>query len=315
MKKIVVLGGSGFVGHSVCEQLTRRYPGVQLVVPTRRLVHAGDMRVLPSIEIVQADVHDAVALTRLARGCDAVVNLVGILHGSAAEFDVAHHKLPQTLTRAMHAAGVSRLVHLSALGAAAYAPSHYLRSKAAGEEAVKAGGVAYTILRPSLIFGAGDRLLNLFARLQAVAPVLPLAASHVHVQPVWVGDVAAAVLAVLADPSWAGRTVEVAGPQVMSLAEVARLAGRLSGHERRQIALPDWAARMQAFFLGLVPGPKLMTLDNLDSLKVPSVPGGRLPTLADLGIKPASMAAVAPSYLAAGQNEARLDGWRAAHRQ
>ncbi|MFO1287497.1 MAG: hypothetical protein U1F25_15230 [Rubrivivax sp.] len=215
----------------------------------------------------------------------------------------------------MHAAGVARLVHLSALGAAPHAPSNYLRSKAAGEEAVKAGGVAFTILRPSLMFGTRDRLLNLFATLQAVAPVMPLAASHVHVQPVWVEDVAAAVLAVLADPSWIGRTVEVAGPQVMPLADVVRLAGRLSGHERRVIALPDWAGRMQAFFLGLLPGPKLMTRDNLDSLKVPSVPGGRLPTLADLGIKPASMAAVAPGYLAPGQNEARLDGWRAAHRQ
>lgn len=314
MKKIVVLGGSGFVGRSVCEQLTRRDPGVHLVVPTRRLRHAGGLRVLPNIEIVQCDVHDAVALSGCLRGCDAVINLVGILHGSAAEFDAVHHKLPETLMRAMHAAGVARLVHLSALGVAAYAPSHYLRSKAAGEEAVKAGGVAFTILRPSLVFGARDRLLNLFAGLQTLAPVMPLAAAHVHVQPVWVEDVAAAVLAVLADPAWAGRTLEVAGPQVMPLSEVVRLAGRLCGRERRQIALPDWAARVQAFFLGLVPGRKLMTLDNLDSLKVPSVASGRLPTLADLRLRPAAMAAVAPGYLAPGQDEARLDGWRAAHR-
>ena len=104
MKKILVLGGSGFVGHAVCELLTRRYPGVQLVVPTRRLTHASDLRVLPNIDVVQADVHDAVALTRLVRGCDAVINLVGILHGSAAEFDAVHRKLPETLARAMHAA-------------------------------------------------------------------------------------------------------------------------------------------------------------------------------------------------------------------
>lgn len=314
MKKILVLGGSGFVGRSVCEQLARRFPGIHLLVPTRRLAHAGHLRTLPGIEIVQADVHDAVALTALARGSDAVINLVAILHGSAAEFEAVHQRLPQTLTRAMHGAGVMRLVHLSALGAASYAPSNYLRSKAAGEEALKAGGLAVTILRPSVIFGRHDRLLNLFAKLQAVAPVLPLAASHVHFQPVWVEDVAAAVVKVLVDPSWVGRTVEVTGPQVMPLSEMVRLAGRYAGHERAQVALPGWAGRAQAFVLELLPGPPLMSRDNLASMKVPSVASGRLPTLADLGIKPTPVAAVAPGYLAPGQGVARLDGWRAARR-
>jgi NADH dehydrogenase len=314
MKKVLVLGGSGFVGRSLCEQLVRRFPGLQLVVPTQRAAHAVHLRTLPGVEVVVADVHDPVTLTALVRGCDAVVNLVAILHGSASEFDTVHRRLPETLTRAMHGAGVMRLVHVSAIGAASYAPSNYLRSKAAGEEMLKAGGLAVTILRPSLIFGQHDKLLNLFASLQAVAPVLPLAASHVHFQPVWVEDVAAAIVKVLEDPSWAGRTVECCGPQVMSLSEIVRLAGRLSGHERPQIALPDWAARVQAFAFECLPGKPLMSRDNLDSMRVPSVAGGRLPGLKDLGITPTPIGSVAPGYLAPGQGVARLDAWRSTHR-
>ncbi len=314
MNKLLVLGGSGFVGRSLCEQLVRRFPGIQLVVPTRRALHAGHLRTLPGVEIVVTNVHDPVRLTALVRGCDAVVNLVAILHGKAADFDAVHHRLPEALTRAMHGAGVLRLVHVSALGAASYAPSNYLRSKAAGEEALKAGGLAVTILRPSVIFGQRDRLLNLFARLQAVAPMVPLAASHVHFQPVWVEDVVAAIVKVLEDPSWIGRTVECCGPQVLSLSEIVRLAGRLSGHERPQIPLPDWVARIQAFVLECLPGQPLMSRDNLDSMRVPSVASGRLPGLPDLGIKPTPIGAVAPGYLAPGQGLARLDGWRATHR-
>lgn len=314
MKKLLVLGGSGFVGRSLCEQLVRRYPGIQIVVPTRRAPHAGHLRTLPGVEIIVANVHDPVQLTALVRGCDAVVNLVAILHGKAADFDAVHHRLPEALTRAMHAAGVLRLVHVSALGAASYAPSNYLRSKAAGEEALKAGGLAVTILRPSVIFGHRDRLLNLFARLQSMAPVMPLAAGHVHFQPVWVEDVVAAIVKVLEDPSWIGRTVECCGPQVLSLSEIVRLAGRLSGHERPQIPLPGWAARIQAFLLECLPGQPLMSRDNLDSMRVPSVASGRLPGLPDLGITPTPIGAVAPGYLAPGQGLARLDGWRAMHR-
>jgi NADH dehydrogenase len=315
MNKILVLGGSGFVGRSLCEQLVRRFPGVQIVVPTRRPSHATHLRTLPGVDIVVADVHDAAALAALARGCDAVVNLVAILHGSAADFDAVHRRLPEALTRAMHGAGVARLVHVSALGAAAYAPSNYLRSKAAGEDVLKAGGLALTILRPSVIFGARDRLLNLFAHMQAWLPLLPLGAGSVHMQPVWVEDVAAAIVAVLANPSWAGHTVECAGPQTMTLSELVRLAGRLAGHERPQLPLPGWLARAQALLFECLPGQPLMSRDNLDSLRVPSVASARLPGLADLGITAASIAAVAPGYLAPGQGLARLDTFRASHRQ
>lgn len=314
MKKVLVLGGSGFVGRSVCEQLVRRFPGIHVVVPTRRALHAGHLRTLPGLELVVADVHDPVRLTELVRGCDAVVNLIAILHGTPAEFEAVHQRLPQTLTRAMHGAGVLRLVHVSALGAAAYAPSNYLRSKAAGEETLKAGGLAVTILRPSVIFGQHDQLLNLFARLQRLAPVVPLAGGHVHFQPVWVEDVATAIVRVLDSPSWAGRTVECCGPQVMTLSDIVRLAGRLAGHERPQIPLPEWVGRIQATVFELLPGRPLISRDNLDSMRVPSVASGRLPGLADLGIQPTPIGAVAPGYLAPGQGVARYDGWRSSHR-
>lgn len=314
MKKVLVLGGSGFVGRSVCEQLTRRYPGIHLVVPTRRALRASHLRTLPGVEVAVADVHDAAGLTALARGCDAVVNLVAILHGKAADFEAVHQRLAQNLVRAMRSAGVARLVHVSALGAASSAPSNYLRSKAAAEAALETSGLAVTILRPSVIFGAHDRLLNLFARLQWLVPLVPLAGGQAHFQPVWVEDVAAAIVRVLGNPSWAGRTVECCGPQVMTLAQIVRLAGRLAGHERPQLALPSWAGRAQALVFELLPGTPLVSRDNLDSLGLPSVASGRLPGLVELGITPTPIGAVAPGYLAPGQGVARLDHWRAARR-
>jgi uncharacterized protein YbjT (DUF2867 family) len=317
MKKLLILGGSGFVGRSLLQQLVHRHPGVHLVVPTRRLAHAQRLRVLPGVEIVEASVHDAVQLTALARGCDAVVNLVAILHGTPAAFETVHVTLPQQIVRAMHGAGVSRLVHVSAIGIARDAPSNYQRTKAAGEAAIGAGGLTHTILRPSVIFGAEDRFLNLFARLQALAPVIPLAGSEARFQPVWVEDVAAAAIRVLeGGPAAAGdaRVYECVGPEVMTLSALVRLAGQLSGHARPQIPLPDWAAQVQAMMLELAPGEPLMSRDNLASMRVPNIASGRLPGLAELGITPSPVSAVAPSYLSAGQGVARLDGWRSSHR-
>ena len=188
---ILVLGGTGFVGRSVCEALARRSGGGRFVVPTRRPAHGAHVQSLPTVELVQADVHDSVPLAQLVKGCDAVVNLVAILHGSAAAFDHVHAALPRKLAQVCVAQGVSRLVHVSALGAAADAPSMYLRSKAQGEAALNAqDGLRSTVLRPSAIFGANDQFLRVFAQLQAVAPLMPLACSGAQFQPVWVEDVA-----------------------------------------------------------------------------------------------------------------------------
>lgn len=308
-RRALVLGGTGFVGRSVCERLVRA--GWTPRVPTRRLAHGRTLTCLPTVELMQADVHDAAALARLLPGCDAVVNLVAILHGSAADFERTHVTLPRTLAGAMREAGVRRLVHVSALGVGPDAPSNYLRSKTAGEAVLQDAGLDLTIWRPSVIFGADDRFMNTFARLQVLAPVVPLAGAGARFQPVWVEDVAAAVWQSLERPESIGRVYEAAGPEVFTLAELVRLAGRWAGHERRVIPLPDAAGRLQAALMSLAPGEPLMSADNLDSMKVPNVASGTLPGLQALGITPAALGAVVPRYLGGGPGRHRFNDYRA----
>lgn len=299
--RLVVLGGSGFVGRALADRLAARQPGLRMVVPTRRAAHATPLRPLPTVDVIETDIHDPARLRRLLAGADAVVHLVAILHGSAAEFERVHVELPRRLAAACRDAGVRRLVHVSALGVSATAPSNYLRSKAAGEAVLREAGLDLSVLRPSVIFGAEDRFIRLFAQLQAAAPVLPLAGSTARFQPVWVGDVAAAIEACLVQPATIGQVIECAGPRVTTLSELVRLAGRWSGHERMQIALPDTLARVQAWVLEHAPGPTLMSRDNLASMQVPNVASGQLPGLAALGIEPTPIEAVMPAVLAAAR--------------
>jgi uncharacterized protein YbjT (DUF2867 family) len=315
MPTLLILGGTGFVGRALCEALVRHHGGnLRLRVPTRRLAHGQAIQHLPGVELVQADVHEPGSLLRLVAGCDAVVNLVAVLHGDAARFERVHVQLPRKLAAACSANGVRRLLHVSALGAAPDAPSHYLRSKAAGEAVLQASGLDLTLLRPSVIFGAQDRFLNLFASLQGLAPVLPLAGANARFQPVWVDDVAAALVACLNQPATLGQTLELAGPEVLTLSQLVQLAGRLAGHPRPILPLPPRLARLQARLMELAPGEPLMSRDNLDSMRVPNIASGHLPGLDSLGITPASVHAIAPLYLSPGQGCARLDRWRASHR-
>ena len=167
-----------------------------------------------------------------------------------------------------------------------------------------------TVLRPSVIFGTEDRFLNLFARLQALAPVIPLAGSDARFQPVWVEDVASAIVRCLDRPDTIGQVYECTGPTPYTLSELVRLAGRWSGHERPQIPLPAFAGRLQAALMELLPGEPLMSRDNIDSMRVPNVASGRLPGLAELGIQASALEAVAPGYLGQAFNRGRFDRWR-----
>ncbi|WP_066703971.1 complex I NDUFA9 subunit family protein [Curvibacter delicatus] len=308
MTKVLLLGGTGFVGRHVCEKLARL--GWRITVPTRRTSQAQHLQHLPLLEVVAADVHDEATLRQLVSGHDAVVNLVAILHGTAATFERTHVELPAKLARACLTNGVPRLVHVSALGAepaaADTAPSFYLRSKSRGEAVLQAAahdGLQLTVLRPSVIFGADDQFLNLFARLQRVFPVMPLAGAQARFQPVWVEDVAQAIACCLQDPATIGQTFEACGPDIVTLKQLVQLAGRCSGlrHARPVIPLPMALGRLQAGLMELLPGQPLMSRDNVDSMRTDNVASGRLPGLAALGITPSALGAIAPSYL--GQND------------
>ncbi|ALM84652.1 complex I NDUFA9 subunit family protein [Bordetella sp. N] len=300
--RILILGGTGFVGRHLAATLAKA--GHVLRVPTRGYAHGRDLLVLPTVTLFQADIYDDATLDRLVQGCDAVVNLVGILHGDrgkpyGAAFARAHVTLPQRVAASCRRHGVRRFVQMSALGADSAGPSMYLRSKGDGEAAVRQVWAdtepAWTLVRPSVIFGADDDFTNLFARLARRFPVLPLAGANARLQPVHVGDVATAIAAMIANPHAAGKTYELAGPQVYTLGEVAGLCARWSGHPRPVCLVPDGLGRMQASMLAMLPGKKLMTPDNLDSLRSDNVAAE--PMAPELGVVPASMDALVPGYL------------------
>lgn len=312
MKRILVLGGSGFIGSHVCEKASQLK--CRVTVPTRRRINAQPVQSLPWVDVIESDIHDEAALTHLVRGHDAVVNLVAILHGNATSFDHVHVALVQKLVRACQAAGVQRLVHISALGAAPDAPSMYQRSKAKGEAVLAASGLDHSALRPSVVFGATDKFLNMFARLQTVFPIMPLAGADTRFQPVWVQDVALAVIRLLERPGiiaglpnpLPAPVLEACGPDVFTLRELVQLAGRLSGHARPVMALPPLLARWQARIMEVMPGEPLLSRDNLDSMQVDNVSTGVLPGLDALGITASSLRAIGPTYLSPGGADAAL---------
>jgi NADH dehydrogenase len=230
-----------------------------------------------------------------------VVNLVAILQGDEAAFERTHVQLPRTLASACRQAGVRRVIHVSALGVGPAAPSRYLRSKTRGEAVLQeAAELDLTLLRPSVIFGADDQFLNLFAALQAWFPLMPLAGAEAQFQPVWVEDVAAAIVRCAQDGDTIGKIYELTGPQVLRLGELVQMAGRLSGHARRVLPLPSLLAKAQALLMESLPGEPMMSRDNLASMEVPNIASGTLPGLAELGIQAHAVEPIAAGYLRHG---------------
>jgi NADH dehydrogenase len=318
MKNVLILGGTGFVGRHVCEKLVRA--GWNVTVATRRRSNARKVMHLPSLSVQELDVHNAVALERAAHGQDAIVNLVAILHGTQAAFDKVHVELPQKIANACASAEVGRLVHVSALGVNAQnpasLPSMYLRSKSMGEEVLLAncGQLALTILRPSVIFGQGDQFLNVFASIQKILPFMPLASADARFQPVWVEDVAAAVVKALERGGNGVQTLEACGPEVFTLKQLVEIsamaAGVNRGHGRLVFGLPAWAGALQARMMELMPGAPLMSRDNLASMQVPNVATPGMPGLSQLGIHAAALQPIAAEYLTQGASWHALLGVR-----
>jgi len=295
-QKIALIGGSGFVGSHLTHHL--RNAGYECRVLTRRAFRHRELKL--SAEVVEADPYQASELTSALQGCDAVVNLVGVLNGGrrGQAFRMAHIRLTENVVEACHQTGIKRLLHMSALHAdQATGSSEYLRSKGEGENRAHTLGqpdIAVTSFRPSVIFGPDDSFLNRFAQLLKLPGPLPLACWNARFAPVYVGDVVEAFTRALPDKRTFGERYELCGPDIYTLEEIVRLVAFYSRRHKGIIRLPDWAARLQASLLQYVPG-KPFSPDNYLSLQTDSVCTHN--GLDDLGIAPTPMAPVAEKYL------------------
>lgn len=311
MSRICLIGGSGFLGRNVAELLVRQQHFV--IIPTRRRERAKrDLIMLPTVDVTDANVFDEATLDRLFARCDVVINFVGVLHSRSGtpygpEFARAHVELPRKIVAACERQGVARLIHVSALGAAKNAPSEYQRSKADGEEIVLSARerLAVTVFQPSVVFGPDDAFLNVFAKLQRLAPFVPLGMADARFQPVYVEDVARAIVASLDEDASFGRVYPLVGPRVYTLRELVELAGRASGRPRTVIPLGRGLAMAQARVLEWLPG-RLMSRDNVRSMQVPNVSDAPFP----FGIVPTSLESVAPQYLSGVWPRTRYDRYR-----
>ena len=303
---IVVLGGTGFVGRYVVNRLVAA--GLRVIVPTRRRDHAQHLCVLPTLNVVEADVNRAGELVRLTQGASAVVNLIGILDETGQQtFHNAHVTLASNVIAACKASGVRRLVHMSALHADPAGPSRYLRTKGDAETAVAASGLHWTLIEPSVIFGREDRFLNLFAKFLRVLPLLALPCADARFQPVFVGDVAECIVRAHSLPATIGQRYPVCGPKIYTLRELVRFVGETIGASRPIIPLGRALGMFQAMLLELLPG-SLMSRDNLASMATDSVCGCPFPPV--FGFLPQALETIAPAYLAPEAAKSRYDDYR-----
>ena len=305
--RIIVLGGSGFVGRHIVARLASL--GKRVIVPTRSRDRARHLYLLPTVEVVEANVNDPVTLERLCAGAVALVNLVGIINESRrGDFDRVHVDLARKAVAACRAAGVSRLLHMSALNARPDGPSRYLASKGQAEEIVAASNLEWTVFRPSVIFGREDSFLNLFAYIERLLPVVALACAGARFQPVWVADVAEAFVRSLGEPRTVRQRYALCGPKSYTLQELVAYVGEVTGENRPIVPLGSTLANLQARVLELLPG-KLMTRDNLASMTIDNICDCPYPGV--VGGPPTALEAVVPAYLAPASSRSRYSRLRA----
>ena len=305
--KIVILGGTGFVGQALVQRLAS--DGHEVTVLSRNRTRRREVGVVPNVRVVSCDVHDERTLALMLAGADVAINLVGILNEpgrGGGGFERAHVDLTRTLIAACKAANVTRLLQMSALNAGR-GRSHYLRTRGQAEELVKQSGLRWTIFEPSVIFGPGDGVFMRFAELLKLSPVLPLARPQAKFAPVYLGDVIEAFARALHDKSTIGQTYELYGPDTMTLEEIVKYTARHLRLKRVVLPLPDAAGRLQALAMDFVPGKPFST-DNYLSLLMDSV--GGIDGLYRLGIARTPVDAVMPGLLGSGQRQARLDRYR-----
>jgi len=300
--RVAILGGSGFIGRALARQLCAR--GHEVVIPTRVLERARELLLLPTASVRLANIRNAETLRQTLSGCDAVVNLVGILHPERGSgFDAAHVELPRTVAIACADLHIPRLVHMSALNADVKGPSAYLRSRGQGEaavhEALKGSHAALTVLRPSVVFGREDNFLNMLAGLVRMYPVIPLGSAQAQFQPVHVEDVAAVIVASLEQPANSA-THELVGPEVFTLRDLVVFVITTLDKRRVVVELPHALAMLQAMAFEFPPGKWLgaalgiaLTRDNVRSMSLPNVSSAAF----SFGIRPASLRSIAPAWL------------------
>lgn len=300
---VTVFGGSGFVGGQVVRALAKA--GYRVRVAVRQPNLAYRMRMLGDvgqIEVVQANARVPSSVARALDGAEGCVNLVGVLWESGRQkFQSIHAMAARNIAEAAAKAGVTRLVHVSAIGAKADSESKYFRSKADGEAAVRAAFPGATIVRPSLVFGVEDKFFNKFAQIAALSPVMPLVGGDTRVQPVFVGDVAAVIAKAVASPAAVGVTYELGGPTVYTMREILQLILTETGRDRPLLPLP-WPVASLIGSLGdiqasILPIAPPLTTDQVEMLKTDNVADGGLPGLAEAGVVATAVEAVVPTYL------------------
>ncbi|MFT9400460.1 complex I NDUFA9 subunit family protein [Acetobacter sp.] len=297
-KIATVLGGNGFVGRYVVQNLAEA--GYTVRVASRRPDLAAQLRPLGRVGQIApfyASVLDDESVRFVVQGADTVINLVAVLGSSSRQgLDAVNVQGAERVARMAAQAGVPSFVHMSALGAAANAPSAYARSRAAGEEAVKRHFPTTTFIRPSVIFGPDDRFFNLFATLARYLPVLPVYGANTRLQPVFVGDVAQVVARAGWDASLAGQIFSLGGPDVLTMREIYQWVLKATHRSKPLFAVPSGLAKLQAAFFEHFPG-KLITRDQLLMLSRDNVVPAGAPGFAELGIVPRSVEECVPFYL------------------
>jgi len=312
--KVCLVGGTGFVGRHIIAELARR--GYTIRVLTRRRERHRELLVFPTLELVQCDIHRLANLSAQLENADAVISLPGILNemgGAGEDFASVHAELPAKICEACRYNRITRVLHMSALNAAPDAPSQYLRSKAAGEDAAHAGsdeGLHVTSFRPSVIFGPDDSFFNRFAALLKLTPlVFPLSCPKARFAPVYVEDVVQAFVRSLSDKSTFGQRLDLVGPREYTLKELVEYTAKTLGLRRYILGLGDGLSRLQARMLELAPG-KPFSRDNYLSMQVDSISDDN--ALPRLGIEPQSIEAIVPTYLGGQNREARYQRLRSA---